>query len=56
MSLPDHEDEDPRTVAAAWVKEVSRRQREIDTRAVTPMTAEESIALVASDDPAEDLR
>ena len=47
---------DEAAVQAAWASEIDRRRKELASGAVKPMSVEESLRFVASDDPADDAR
>jgi putative addiction module component (TIGR02574 family) len=47
---------DEASVQAAWASEIDRRKKDLSSGAVKPMSAEESVRVVASDDPADDAR
>jgi hypothetical protein len=55
-SLDEDDAEDPAEVQAAWTAELAQRRHELATGAVKPMTRDEALRLVASDDPADDHR
>jgi hypothetical protein len=57
MTSDDEEEaEDPAEEEAAWSQEIDRRKRELSTGTVQPMTHEEALRFIASDDPADDDR
>jgi hypothetical protein len=55
-SLDEEDAEDPAEVQAAWSTEIERRRRELASGAVKPMSRDESLRFIASDDPADDNR
>lgn len=55
-SLDEADAEDPVEVEAAWEQEIKRRKRELSSESVKPMTHEEALRFIASDDPDDDER
>ena len=53
-SLDEETAEDPREVQSSWAAEVERRRSELASGAVEPLTSEEALHLIASDDPDDD--
>jgi hypothetical protein len=52
----DEDEDDPAEVQVAWTAELERRRRELAAGTVKPMTPDEALRFIGSDDPADDTR
>ncbi|SRR6266542_1409115 len=50
-SLDEDDEDDPAVVQAAWTAELEQRRRELAAGDVQPMTPDEALRFIASDDP-----
>ena len=53
-SLDEDVDDDPVAIQAAWTEEIDQRRRDLASGVVKPMTPEEALRFISSDDPADD--